>query len=477
MSLRLRLTLLYSAILALTLAAFSGVLYVTLAQVTFRAVEDALVEEATRLINAKQFRLDEIVLPASKFAAPETYVQTRSLDGTLTDRTANLGGVVLPLSNEVLRAVLNGQTATETTVVENRRVLIYSKPVTVEGRPVGIVQVARSLAEQDESLGTLRFMLLVGASAVCILAFGAGWLMAGAALRPINRITQTAQAIGAERDFDRRVAYRGANDEVGRLATTFNAMLAELQAVYWQVKQALQAQRRFVADASHELRTPLTTIRGNIALLQREPPISPEDRAAVLTDLAGECDRLIRLVNNLLVLARADAGQPLRRDVVDLEPLVHDVCRQARLLAPDRAIVCAEPIGGTIVGDRDALKQVLLILLDNAVRHTPPDGLITITTAVEGERTLLSVRDTGPGIPPDVLPHIFERFYRADASRTGTGTGLGLAIAKALVEAQQGTLSVESVVGQGTTFTVSLPRSPVDDGPPRAARTAATAAA
>jgi signal transduction histidine kinase len=477
MSLRLRLTLLYSAILALTLAAFSVVLYVTLAQVTFRAVEDALVEEATRLINAKQFRLDEIVLPASKFAAPETYVQTRSLDGTLTDRTANLGGVVLPLSNEVLRAVLNGQTATETTVVENRRVLIYSKPVTVEGRPVGIVQVARSLAEQDESLGTLRFMLLVGASAVCILAFGAGWLMAGAALRPINRITQTAQAIGAERDFDRRVAYRGANDEVGRLATTFNAMLAELQAVYWQVKQALQAQRRFVADASHELRTPLTTIRGNIALLQREPPISPEDRAAVLTDLAGECDRLIRLVNNLLVLARADAGQPLRRDVVDLEPLVHDVCRQARLLAPDRAIVCAEPIGGTIVGDRDALKQVLLILLDNAVRHTPPDGLITITTAVEGERTLLSVRDTGPGIPPDVLPHIFERFYRADASRTGTGTGLGLAIAKALVEAQQGTLSVESVVGQGTTFTVSLPRSPVDDGPPRAARTAATAAA
>jgi signal transduction histidine kinase len=283
--------------------------------------------------------------------------------------------------------------------------------------------------------------------------------LSGAALRPIQRITDTAQVIGAQRDFDRRVDYHGPPDEVGHLATTFNGMLDELQAAYRQTEQALQAQRRLVADASHELRTPLTTIRGNLGLLQRRPPIAIEDEAAVLNDMVDETDRLIRLTNDLLVLARSDAGRPLRHAPVPIGPLVDDVCRQAKLLGTPQTIVCEAVPEVSVVGDSDAIKQVLLILLDNALKFTPESGTITIGAECVDRVAALFIHDTGPGIAPEVLPHIFERFYRSDEARSGEGAGLGLAIAKELIEAQQGHISVESEIGTGSTFTVTLPRA------------------
>jgi signal transduction histidine kinase len=299
----------------------------------------------------------------------------------------------------------------------------------------------------------------VGSGLTIIAAFGIGWILAGTALRPINQITQTAQTIGAERDFDRRVDYTGPNDEIGQLATTFNAMLTELQAGYRQVEQTLLAQRRFVADASHELRTPLTTLRGNIGLLQREPPISLEDRKAVLADMVLECERLIRLVHNLLALARSDAGRPLRSEPVLIKPLVEEVCRQARLLDPTRQIHCETLLDARVKGDPDALKQVLLVLLDNALKFTPPQGRIEFSVRANNGNVDINVCDTGPGIGADVLPHIFERFYRIDTSRTGGGAGLGLSIAKSLIEAQHGRIAVESQEGAGSTFTITLPQS------------------
>ncbi|HJW83641.1 MAG TPA: HAMP domain-containing protein, partial [Anaerolineae bacterium] len=270
MSIRLRLTLLYSAILALTLIGLSVALVLTVSRVTLGAIEDTLAGEAQRLVNSKGFDLGHIDYQARKFAAPETYIQTIRLDGSVADRTPNLGDFVLPLSGGGLQAGQGGQSWTEVVPTESGRLLVYSKPIAPHGPPAaGIVQVARSLADYDESLATLRNILLAGGAGVMIIAFGAAWLMSGAALRPIQRITETAQAIGAERDFDRRVDHRGPPDEIGRLATTFNAMLTELQAAYRQAEQTLQTQRRFVADASHELRTPLTTIRGNLGLLRR----------------------------------------------------------------------------------------------------------------------------------------------------------------------------------------------------------------
>jgi signal transduction histidine kinase len=257
------------------------------------------------------------------------------------------------------------------------------------------------------------------------------------------------------------VQHTGPPDEVGQLATTFNAMLAELESAQRQLEQSLDSQRRFVADASHELRTPLTTVRGNIELLRRDPPLETPERADVLADTKDEVERLIRLVHQLLVLARADAGQTLRREPVPIRPLLEDVCRQARLIAPQRSISRAPLPEVAVWGDSDALKQVLLILADNALAHTTPDATVEMAASVvsaEGQ-IAIRVRDTGAGIAPDVLPHIFERFYRGQISRSGTGTGLGLSIAKELVEAQGGALTVESVVGQGSVFTATLPQA------------------
>lgn len=459
MSIRLRLTLLYSSILALTLIALSLILYVTISRITLDTVQKALADSAQSVAYSRPYSFDRPGDNKRRFAAPATYYQVRAPDGSIVSRSANLSGFDLPLSDEGLTAVLHGAVWIEIAAADEDRLLVYSKPMIDDGRVMGIVQLARSLADYDQTLDTLRNMLIVGSLLVTGLAFGAGWVIAGAALRPIHRITDTAQVIGAQRDFERRVTYTGPADEVGQLATTFNTMLDELQAAYRQTEQALQAQRRLVTDASHELRTPLTTIRGNLSLLERQPPIADEDKTAVLADLVDETNRLIRLTNDLLVLARSDAARPLRREPIDLQPLIDDVCRQANLLGAARTIVCENELAAALLGDRDALKQVLLILLDNALKFTPAGGTITIGTASVDRVAAIRIADTGSGIEPEALPHIFERFYRADTSRTGEGAGLGLAIAKELVETQQGHIAVESAVGKGSTFTVTLPRA------------------
>ncbi len=457
MSIRLRLTLLYSAILALTLIGLSVALYLTASQVTIDTVEKTLADQAQRLAYSRPLGLDHRDYDGRRFAAPETYIQTIDPDGNVVDRSPNLGDFVLPISANGLEACQEGQPWTEITSTADGRLLVYSKPVIMQGRVAGVVQMARSLADYDQSLDTLRNILFVGSIVVTIIAFGVGWVLAGAALRPIHRITDTAQAIGAHRDFDRRVHHTGPPDEVGQLARTFNTMLDELQGAYRQAEQSLQAQRRLVADASHELRTPLTTIRGNLGLLKRRPSIEEEDKTAAISDMVDETDRLIRLVNDLLVLARSDAGRPLRSEPVLIKPLIDDVCRQAKLLGAERTIECENELEVAVVGDRDAIKQVLLILLDNALKFTLSRGTITIATSTRDQQVALVIHDTGPGITPEALPHIFERFYRSDASRTGTGAGLGLAIAKELVEAQHGQIIVNSQPGKGSTFTVMLP--------------------
>jgi len=456
-SIRLRLTLLYSGILTLTLLALGAVLMVSVSQINLRTLEDNLREDAKRLIYSREFRLDRLGYDGRRIAVPDTYLQTIDATGAIIARTANLGDFELPIDDDDLRNASNGASWTDIAVTENGRLFVFNYPVLMRGELIGVVQFARSLAEQDGSLETLRTTLLMGSAFVVALAFVVGWFLSGAALRPIQRITDTARVIGAQRDFDRRVDYRGPPDEVGQLATTFNGMLHELQGAYQQTEQTLQQQRRFVADASHELRTPLTTIRGNLGLLKRRPPIAEEDERAVLADMVEETDRLIRLTNDLLVLARSDAGRSLRCAPVLLGPLVDDVCRQAKVLGASCTVACEAVPEVSVMGDQDAIKQVLLILLDNALKFTPENGTITIGAVISDRMAAIRIRDTGPGIAPETLPHIFERFYRSDESRTGSGAGLGLAIAQELIEAQDGEITVESEIGKGSTFTVTLP--------------------
>ena len=472
MSIRLRLTLLYSGILVCTLVIFGVVLYVLVARFSLQWQQRALAEEAAQIVAQGEFRLTVIRTPQGKVAIPQTFVQTRDLSGQVISRSINLNGYELPLSSQGLTALRNGQASgwLELVRTENGRLLVYSRTVTANGQPVGILQVARPLADLDQALAMLRRYLTVGTVVSTITAFFAGWVLAGASLRPINRITQTAREIGKARDFSRRVDYDGPNDEIGALVTTLNEMLTELQAAYQQVEHALQAQRRFVADASHELRTPLTTLRGNVELLQREPPLPLEEKRAILADVAAEIERMIRLVRELLTLARADAGLRPRLEPVQLGSLLEDAVRQAQLLRP-RPVAKARAERDVVVrADRDLLYQVLLILLDNALKYTPEDGMVEATVVVEQGRAGIAVRDTGIGIDPAIMPHIFERFFRGDSARSGEGTGLGLAIAKSLVEAMRGEIRVVSRPGEGSVFTVLLPVEPASaEGEARAA--------
>jgi len=287
-----------------------------------------------------------------------------------------------------------------------------------------------------------------------VVAFGIGWVISGYTLRPIHRITQTARMIGNESDFSKRVVYTGPNDEVGQLAITFNSMLTRLQDAYQKVSHALSMQRDFVADVSHELRTPLTTVRGNLELLLlREPPLPDEEKEDILTDIVEESDRLIRLVNDLLLLARADSRQSTTREQIPLPALIDETVRQARRIDPQREIIL-DVQDVTAMGDRDALKQVILILIDNALKHS--QAKITVSAGVADSQVLICVRDEGPGMTQETLNHVFERFHRGE-DRTVPGFGLGLPIAKALVEGQDGSITIQSQPGKGCTVQVFLP--------------------
>jgi two-component system, OmpR family, sensor kinase len=471
-SIRLRLTLLYTAILALTLVAFSSILYVAQSRATYDSITANLVHEAEGYV-----RRQTGPFPAQGGGGPGTegapgqppdgslpngtlpgrWMQTRTMTGAIAGRTLDLSAAELPLSASGLKTLQTHGDLFEFGTAEDQPVLVYSLRFTDRTGQTQILQVAFPIAQAQQSLNSLRLILLSGSGLAILLAFLLGWVLSGAALDPIHRITQTARTIGVEHDFSRRVEYDVPGDEVGQLAVTFNDMLAELESTYRQLEESLDSQRRFVADASHELRTPLTTVRGNVELLQRKPPLPASERAEILADTTDEVDRLIRLVNQLLVLARADAGQKLAAQPIEVQQLLEDVARQAKVLAPETCVDCETRADCTAIGDRDAVKQVLLILLDNATRHTLPGTGIQIQAEGLGERVAIRVTDTGPGIAPSILPHIFERFYRGEASRNGHGAGLGLAIAKELVELQGGTIEVASELGRGTTFTVMLP--------------------
>lgn len=474
MLIRIRLTLLYTAILALTLILFGVVLYTIQDQSTLNLLKrdlslsgDALAQSILRTY------LYPNLGPAPHEPPPPRPIEglsggqafrdfrerdiMRVLDanGNLVAGPFGSDESALPVSAEGLQTLQNQQVWWESITLNGEHLLVYNRPLVSDGKVAFIIQAARSLTERDRSLTSLGLTLMIASLVTTLVAFGIGWLMARVTLSPIQRVTQTAQMIGSESDFTRRVDYSGPQDEIGQLATTFNEMLSRLQDAYQRVSQALKMQRDFVADVSHELRTPLTTVRGNLALLRRTPPLPVDEQTDILADLVEESDRLIRLVNNLLVLARADAGQCLGHEPVHIRTVIEESCRQARPMDPEREIVEVMPEDIVAVGDRDALKQVLLIVLDNALKYS--QGKITVRVGAEESHCVIGVSDEGPGIDPDVLPHLFDRFYRGDVPSATPGIGLGLSIAKTLIEGQGGSIAIESEAGQATQVWIRLP--------------------
>ena len=452
MTLRVRLTLWYVSLLAVMLVAFGLFLYVNLSRQVHREADRSLVLDAQRLIAT----LDVVG------GRPRLGEGSDSLEAGTVAALYDSGGQQLiaasvrqpwpTLGDALGRAARGRQNLTTATFPDGARWRVLTTPVTDENRRVAILQVARNMVSVEAVLTRLVGLMAVAVPVTLLLAVLGGIFLAGRALNPIDRITRTAEQIGAE-DLTRRLDL-GGTDEVGRLAATFDRMLDRLQS-------AFERQRQFTTDASHELRTPLAMIASQIDLALDRPRDAPEYRE-VLISLRQDVTRLNELTSELLTLARAGAGREhLSIEPLDLGKIVEGVVATMQPLARAAGIQLAQhaETGITIAGDQTRLTQMLINLIDNAVKHTPTGGSVRVDAGRDGKSAVVSVSDTGAGIEPEHLPHVFERFYRveSDRSRAAGGSGLGLAIGKWIAVAHGGEIRVTSIPGRGTIFSVSLP--------------------
>jgi heavy metal sensor kinase len=351
-----------------------------------------------------------------------------------------------------LAKIADGKIRTLSQMAPSHRILTGKTKV---GNLGLVVQVAESEAPMRKNLQDLLFILLLGLPLAAAVAGLGGYTLARRALIPVDRMAEQARMISAER-LGERLPVENPNDELGRLATVFNQTLTRLESSFDQM-------RRFTADASHELRTPLTAMRsvGEIGLRGRR---ESSDYREIIGSMLEEVDRLSLLVDRLLTLSRADSGESaLARDRVDLRELAEEVTTQLDVLAEEKQqSLVVEAVGlSACLGDRMVLRQALLNLVDNAIKYSPVGGRIAVRVSSSSEgMAVLDVCDTGPGIPAEMRPRVFDRFYRADLSRTrenGGGTGLGLSIARWAVEVNGGQLTLESNEGVGATFRITLP--------------------
>lgn len=295
------------------------------------------------------------------------------------------------------------------------------------------------------------------APVILLLALGVAYILSGSAFRPVDQLINEVEAITDGRSLHRRVAADPGNDEIARLSATLNAMLARLE-------DSFGGLRRFTADASHELKTPLTVLRADIERAAN-PDTGRTDRMVALEEALQETARMADLVDSLLTLARADEGRfDLHHEAVRIEPLVREVLETAVILGEDAGLDIEVPVleNAVVSGDRTRLRQLLLNLVTNAIKYTPRGGLVEISASRRAkDEVAISVRDTGIGIAANDLPHVFERFWRADRSRSRAsergGFGLGLAICHWIAQAHGGSLTVQSRLGRGSLFTVILP--------------------
>lgn len=456
-TLRVRFALWVAGLLLAVLAVFGAFVYVDMAQGLSASMDDALRMNALQTAGAVniengQFNLSDSMPDNSASSDPGLHGLTiRVLDGTGKVIQSMGPYQTLSLTTESLAVVLQGQPsfATVPDLSSGGLVRVYSDPIVDNGHLVGVIQVAQSLGSITQTLNRLLVALLVGVPALVLAAAFGGYLLAARALKPVDHITRTARRISAQ-DLSARLNFPATDDELGRLAATFDSMLARLD-------QAFQRERQFTSDASHELRTPLTAMQAILSVV-REERRTPDDYEQALDDIAEEANRLRSLVGSLLRLARGGGHQPAVRGKVDLSSLLRDVADSLRPLAEAKGLTltCTTPDDLELMGDGDDLIRLFVNLIDNAVKYTEHGG-VDIKALSVGDSLNITIADTGSGISAQHLPHIFDRFYRVDASRTSPGAGLGLAIALDIARAHGGTIGVSSVECSGTTFTVRLP--------------------
>ncbi|CAM4377833.1 sensor histidine kinase [Saccharibacillus endophyticus] len=477
MSIRLRLTAWYSGILALTLLMFSAIIYTFVYYNTYQNTYDtwqSRIREQIRQSIVEQNGMvtsDINIENLLKTIDSRLYVQMYYYDTGTLKQSTNMAFVSNTFKFDIPEF---GNVTPDFSRVykDGRPFLMYQQVLQTKatGSPV-LLQIAASTEEAENLLSDLRFILVLGSLSTLILAFTLGLFLARKSMAPIGKVIEAANAVQTSSDLSVRIDYTGPQDEVGQLISTVNRMLGRTEHFYKDLEESYRTQRRFVSDASHELRTPLTTIRGNTDLLKKiwtmqsaPSGLSEEDlkqmSVEAIGDIADESERMSRLIGDMLSLARADAGQTMQKELLQLGPLVEDVVRRAQFL-PHRAEWAPGDLsaldGIAVVGNKDYLQQMLFIFIENAFKYTA-EGQVSLDILVYRQQVGIRVKDSGIGMDKDEVPHIFERFYRADESRGKTpGTGLGLSIAKWIIDEHKGSVEVVTVKGEGTTFIIWLP--------------------
>ena len=458
LAIRWRLTIWITAAFILTLAAIFVSLRVALGQILFDDVETELAENFDkpygRMLIADAHDPAELSAIVSEFPFPIT---VRGPDGVFLAGNIAAEPSQMTLSDEeIIEVAFEGQVLDENVTLNDEDFRVRTAGVTV-GDFVLILQVGRSTQAIEDVMQALNTIVIGGGALGSLLVLAVGYTLARGALRPIEKITHTAADIEAS-DLTQRIGVHGEPAEVQHLAETFDAMLARLENAFGQ-------QRNFVMDVSHELRTPLTGLRGNIDVMLMDKTLDTDTRAQ-LEKMSSEVGRLIRLTSNLLYLAHAEAGRDIARWPIRLDDLCLEVIPQARGLRTDveLSLDCEEQV--VVSGDRDLLKQLVLNLVDNAVRYSPEGGEVVVSLEQRGEAVELTVSDQGPGIPEQQLERIFERFYQGSdsESRTVGGLGIGLAISRWIAQAHGGEIRAENAVGRGSRFIVTLPLSHEAEG-------------
>ncbi|MDB4867379.1 MAG: sensor histidine kinase [Cohnella sp.] len=482
MSIRLRLTLWYSGLLAVALVVFGIVIYAVVYRNTMSALQKDLNQVDAHLrVNVSALMstngIDSSILPPRGIDSNIYGIQlvnfSQDPNGKSIATTPNLSTSKITFPVPRYNQVKDRFVSIE---VDGVPFLVLERKLILNDTLVGLLQIGRYTGTEEHLFTQLRTILWITGVLGLLAAFLLGMFLSRKALRPIGRVTAAAQQIQSGSELGLRIPREKPNDEIGRLTDTLNGMLIRIERAYNELEESNVSQRRFVSDASHELRTPLTTIRGNVDLLEKiwttdeqaadrkDTGLTPADRQQMsleaVRDISDEARRMSTLVNDLLSLARADTGYQMQMEPLPLRQLTEEAARRAQFL-PRKAEWITGPLEALnhtwVRGNRDYLLQLLFILIENGFKYTPA-GEVKLYASRSGDRVGLTVADTGIGLDPDDEPHIFERFYRADRSRGQTaGTGLGLSIAQWISDMHKGKLEVQSAPGEGTKFTLWLP--------------------
>lgn len=463
-SIRFRLTAWYAGLLALLLALFSGSTWFGLSHYLHRSLSESLARQAQQIgdnflldvqTSGEGYVIDEI----NEHYAPERNVHfvrvTRANGSTLYVSGVPVNRGFDPAQLSAAPPASSRAGAREEHLPGGRELLVYSLPFTArDGARFVIESGAPYDATEDVLRGLLLTLVIALPVVIAVAAAGGYWIMRRA-LQPLDEIAGGAERI-TSRNLNERLPAAHSGDEIERLSLALNRMIARLD-------ESFQYIRRFTADASHELRTPLTVLRGELEAMAQHPRLDDEMRETVGSSLE-ETERLTKIVESLLAISRLDAGEArMEQARFDLAELTAATVEQMRLLAEDRSIALRCETDGEVAieGDPARIKQVIVNLVDNAIKYTPDDGEVMVSVRTENGRAVLLVEDNGVGIPTEAQPHVFERFYRADKARSRHmgGAGLGLAIVKSIVAAHSGHVDVESDEGRGSRFRVSLSRS------------------